>query len=267
MSQDIARNVALVTYGNLFLQDRGIDFDIDRLITDNCYNLDFVDSPIENIAGSSKVIASDASKWYRYLKDNGAKKIKLLFKKSEQIDLPDHISTAFVGGGSNWFIEVQFDSTSDLYLSGWMPSEDMGFNNRRTHYLRFNHDMTHLDDPSPSVRESREQLQAALHAISEFANEFDHVRHWVKNFEYARTVLLELEPEVTNEFLPAGIYSKEAHQLIEAAFSSWVFGGMGSWNDMAHMAMSIDDHGRHAKLSEELYAGICNAIVSGVNSY
>jgi len=267
MSQDIARNVAMVTYGNLFLQDCGNDFDIDRLVTDNCYNLDFVDPPIENIAGSSKVLATDANKWYKYLKDNGAMKLKLFYKPSEHADLPDHISTAFVGGGSHWFIEVQFDSTSDLYLSGWMPSEDMGFNKRRTHYLRINHEMKHLDDPSLSVDESRENLSTVLRELSEFVNEFDHTKPWLSHFEYALTILREFEPIVADEFLPAGIYSKNTHQLIEAAFRSYVFGGMGSFNDMAHMAMSSENHGRHAKLSEELYAAICTAIVSGVNSY
>ena len=106
MSKDIDRNVALVTYGNLFLQNRGNDFDIGKLVTGNCYSVDFVGAPIEGIAVSSKVLASDANKWFSYLKDQGAKKLILFYKESEHIDLPDHISSAFVGGGSQCFIEV-----------------------------------------------------------------------------------------------------------------------------------------------------------------
>jgi hypothetical protein len=267
MSKDIARNVALVTYGNLFLQGKGSDFDIDTLVTHNCYGLDFVDPPIDGIAGSSKVLASDTNKWFGYIKDQGAKKLKMFFKKSEQSGLPDHISSAFVGGGSYWFIEVQFDSTSDLYLSGWIPSGDVGNDTRKTHYLHFNHDMIHLDDISLSVSDAREKLNTVLQELSAFAAEFKHITPWVSNFENARSTLTDFEPNVADEFLPVGIYSKEARQLIEAAFASWVFGGMGSWNDMAHMAMSSDNHGRHAKLSEELYWAICTAVVAAVNSY
>lgn len=266
MSKNIARNVALVTYGNLFLQGKGAEFDIDTLITHNCYGLDFVDPPIEGIAGSIKVLASDTNKWFSYLKDQGAKKLKLFFKNSEQSDLPDHISSAFVGGGSHWFIEVQFISTSDLYLSEWIPSDGSGIDRRKTHYLRFNRDMTHLDDPSLSVSESREKLDTVLRELSDFAGEFEHVKTWVSNFENARNTLTEFEPKVADEFLPAGIYSKEARQLIEAAFASWVFGGMGSWNDMAHMAMSSDNHKSHTTLSEELYSAICDAVASAVNN-
>jgi len=265
MSKDIARNVALVTCGNLFLQDRGNEFNIEELVTDNCYSIDFVTAPIEGIAGSSKVLASDANKWFSYLKDQGAKKLKLFYKESEHIDLPDHISSAFVGGGSQWFIEVQFDSTSDLYLSGWAPSDNMGIGRGKTHYLRFNRDMTHLDDPSLSVSDAREKLRTILGELAEFSRRFEHVKHWANNFKNALNTLDKFEPTAEDEFLPARIYPKEARQLIEAAFASWVFGGMGSWNDMAHMAMSADNHKSHAQLSEELYSAICDAVVAAVN--
>ncbi len=264
MSQRLAMIVALVTYGNLFLQDRVNDFNIDRLVTDNCYSLDFVEPPIEGITGSSKVLASDANKWFKYLKDQDAKKLKLFFKTSEQIDLPDHISTTFVGGGSHWFIEVQFDSTSDLYLSEWSPSDDIGIDRRKTHYLRFNRDMTHIDDPSFSVSKSREKLSNVLHELIEFTGKFDYTKNWVDNFTNALSTLNEFEPPQSDEFLPAGVYPKETHQLIQGVFASWVFGGMGSWNDLA---FSGEDQERYTGLSADLYSTLCQAIVSGVNSY
>lgn len=264
MAKDIARNIALVTYGNLFLQDRGKEFDIEKLITDNCYSLDFVEPPIEDIAGSSKILASDVNKWYTYLKDQGAKKLKLFYKKSEHIDLPDHISAAFVGGGSYWFVEVQFESTSDLYLSGWAPPDNVGIGRGKTHYLRFNHDITHLDDPSPSVSESRETLRRILQELVEFAGKHEYAKHWVANFNNAILTLNEFEPTNEDEFLPAAIYSKEARQIIEGAFASWVFGGMGSWNDLSFYG---EDQERYEILSAQLYSTLCDAVVIGTNSY
>ena len=118
MSQKIEQVVALVTYGNLFLHNRGNDYDIDKLVTDNCYRLDFVDPPTDGIAASSKILASGAYKWFKYLKDQDAKKLKLYYRESPQTGLPYHISTVFVGGGSHWFIEVQFATTSAFYLRG-----------------------------------------------------------------------------------------------------------------------------------------------------
>ncbi|MBE0527415.1 MAG: hypothetical protein IH631_10760 [Candidatus Thorarchaeota archaeon] len=118
--------------------------------------------------------------------------------------------------------------------------------------------------PSPSVAESREQLQTVLQQLSKLAGKFEFSKHWVSNFEIPLTTLREFEPKVVDEFLPAGIYSKEAHQLIVAAFGSWVFGGMGSWNDLV---FSGDSQDLYTSLSDNLYSTICKAIVSAVNSY
>jgi len=264
MSQKLVQVVALVTYGNLFLQDRGSEFDIDKLVTDNCYRLDFIDRPIEGIAGSTKLLASDAHKWFTYLKDRGTKKLKLHYRTSSQLDLPDYISAAFIGGGSHWLVEVQFETSSDLYLSEWTPSEDVGLDRMKTHYVRLEHDMTHLDDSSLSVTKSREELSTVLEDLCEFAGKFDYSQHWVENFNNSKKMMKEFEPQSSDEFLPSGIFSKEARQLIAGAFASWVFGGMGSWNDLA---FSGEDQERYTSLSDKLYSTLCQAIVSGVNSY
>jgi hypothetical protein len=264
LSQYLNRNVTLVTCGNLFLNNRADEFDFDKLVTDNCYNIDFVDPPISDIAGSSNVIASDATKWFQYLKDNGAKRLKLFYHPAQHIDLPDHISTAFVGGGSYWYIEVQFDTTSALYLCEWIPSESTAYDSRKIHYLRINPEITHLDDTSLSVNEARENLSDILHELIEFTSKFDYTQHWSENFRHYLSVLQKFEPLPTDEFLPSGILSKAATQLIQGASASWVFGGMGSWNDLTFSGTDIYTYD---KLTRDLYTAICNAIVAGANSY
>ena len=107
-------------------------------------------------------------------------------------------------------------------------------------------------------------MNRVLKQISDFAGQFEYTQHWKTNFETARQTLFDYEPHEADEFIPHGLYSKEARQLIETAFSSWVFGGMGSWNDQA---FSGDDQDEYQMLSSDLYDAICRAIVSGVNSY
>lgn len=263
MSQDIVRNIALVTYGNVFLQKQ-TGFDLESLVTHNCYRLDFIDPPVKGIAGSAKILAKDTQMWFNYLKDQGAKRLKLHYQPTTQSEIPDRISSAFVGGGSHWFVEVQFQKDGDLYLSDWVSSEDSGIDRMKTHYLRIEKNTNHLDDSSLLVSESREHLQTVLQKLSKFAGKFEFSKHWVSNFEIPLTTLHEFEPSKEDEFLPAGIYSKEAHRLIMAAIGSWVFGGMGSWNDMAFNGDSQDVY---MSLSDNLYSTICTSIVSGVNSY
>ncbi|MHA1635266.1 MAG: hypothetical protein ACTSW8_06595 [Candidatus Thorarchaeota archaeon] len=264
MSQKLMQTVALVTYGNVFLRNQGREFDIDKLVNDNCYKFDFMELPVEEIAGATKILSSDAYKWFGYLKGQGAKKLKLFYKTSSHSDLPDHISTAFVGGGSQWIIEAQFETTSDLYLTEWYPTNEMGLDRQKIHCVRFSRDLIHLEDTSPSVDKSRERLSNMLQELAEFTGKFDYSKHWVDNFNNALTTLQEFEPSLSDEFLPAGIYSKDAHRLIQGAFSSWVFGGMGSFNDLS---FSGADQELYESLSKNLYSILCNAIASGVNSY
>ncbi len=264
MPKDIMRNVALVTYGNVFLQGHSEEFEIDKLITNNCFQIDFIDPPLEGIAGSTKTLAKDAFQWFKHLKEQGAKRLRLFYQTSNKTELPDHISVAFLGGGSHWLVEVQFKDRSELYLSNWIPPLNSGMDTRKAHYVRIEKDMSHLNDTSPSINDSRKRLQTVLETLSKFAEKFEHSKHWVSNFEGSLTTLLDFNPQIDDEFLPAGIYSKEAHRLIMGAFGSWVFGGMSSWNDLAFGGA---DQERYELLSETLYSKICEAIVSSVNSY
>ncbi|WP_288942563.1 hypothetical protein [uncultured Alistipes sp.] len=68
--------------------------------------------------------------------------------------------------------------------------------------------------------------------------------------------------QIARDILPKNNYSIDALQLLFAAFSSFVFGGMGSWNDGV-----AKNHKKHKELSKILYEDIVDAIVSAVNSF
>lgn len=262
MSRKLTQLVALVTYGNLHLQNRSDEFNLDRLITSNCYSIDFIDKPTEEIAGSAKVIAQNVENWFRYLKENSALKLKLHHHTASISGMPDHVSAAFVGGGSHWFVEVQFQNQSDLYLRGWEASDEWRLDTRKTHYVRFETSTPHLKDVVIPVKQARKELDNLLKELSDFAGEFEYSANWSDYFDNSRKILNDFEPQSSDEFLPAGIYSKEAHQLIQTTFVSWCFGGMGSWNDLT---FSGNDQKRYHQLSEKLYTILCDSLVAGVN--
>jgi len=193
MSNKFEQVVSLVTYGNLYLQNKSSEFDFENLVTQHCHGLDFINRPIEGIAGSDKALAADTNKWFDYLKGGDTKRIKLHYRPSSQTELPDHISSAFVGGGSQWFVEVQYEDKSHLYLSGWVPSE--GLVSHKTHYVLLERNLNHLDDLAPPVSESREQFGKVLGNLSEFAARFDHTQNWASNFSNSLKTLKEFEPQ------------------------------------------------------------------------
>jgi predicted butyrate kinase (DUF1464 family) len=56
-----------------------------------------------------------------------------------------------------------------------------------------------------------------------------------------------------------------AKQLLFSAGNAWVFGGMGSWNDLGFD--NKEDNETYDRLSEQLYSNINEAIIASTNTY
>jgi hypothetical protein len=250
--------VPLVTYANVILQGRDPDFDIERACTEYCHKLEFIEEPLEDMAGTTRVIAPDAFTWFRNLKDQGADRVKLQYQPSSLPELPDHITAAFVGGGSIWYVEVQLDDASHIYIE-----REQGTKPNKIALTRIHQDFDHLEDSS-SVSMAKDRLDKVLHSLIVFTGKFEFTQHWSENFERSRQALTHVQSSRVDDRIPNGVYSIEAIQLIEAGFASDVFGGMGSFTDLA---FSGADQEKYASLSKELYEAMCDAILSGVNSY
>ena len=264
MQKQLEQLVGLVSYGNGYLTERVPESAIADSMTKYCYGIQFITRSIEGIAGSSRVIASDAIKWFEHIRSHDAKRIRLHYQPSTQTGLPDHISAAFKGGNNGWLVEVVYENISDLYLSGYAPSEGPISDSWKTKYLLLEKNLPHLEEAMPSVNESRSHLAKVLERLSKFAAKFEDTHNWADIFANALQTLLEFEPPADDDLVPSGIYSIEARRLIEAAFRSLVFGGMGSWNDLVFSGQDME---MYRSLTERLYSLVCQAIVSGVNSF
>jgi hypothetical protein len=65
------------------------------------------------------------------------------------------------------------------------------------------------------------------------------------------------------DLAPEGLLSLSARQALAACQAAWVFGGMGSWNDMAFEGQ---EQARYEKLPDALFMELNEAVQSGVNS-
>ncbi|HEX5000423.1 MAG TPA: hypothetical protein VFY29_19525 [Terriglobia bacterium] len=65
------------------------------------------------------------------------------------------------------------------------------------------------------------------------------------------------------DLAPDGALPLAARQLLGAAQAAWVFGGMGSWNDVSFEAV---DQAHYERLSEDLFQLLNTAIVVGANA-
>jgi hypothetical protein len=103
-----------------------------------------------------------------------------------------------------------------------------------------------------------------LHEIHEFS-----LRHtegaYTRNFAEALTALEDPDAEVGfhRDIALPGQLSANARSLLKASMRAWVFGGMGSWNDMG-FEKSLQTE--YENVSEGLFAILHEAIEAAVSS-
>ena len=238
MNDIIAQVIAIIGYGNDYLQVGNLLYDFDsNCIFQYCKSVDFIYQKKKGLF-SKKVemlVADSPTGWFKYLNEKGCLKLRLHFK-SQRSD--DYMTAGFVGGGGIWLIETVFEDHSDFWNAEWSSINQNAPDNKiwQVKYKCISKDRPTIDKQY-DLLEIKTRLKNSLTQIESFALE-ENLEYWGKLFESARRL------------------------LVFAAFSSFVFGGMGSWNDGV-----AKNHKKHKELSKILYEDIVDAIVSAVNSF
>src|SRR5262249_46335868 len=117
-----------------------------------------------------------------------------------------------------------------------------------------------LQPQQPDLGEARASLDRALTDARAFAAKA-HVPGWGDAFTDAIETDDDRPPYMPDLMDPA--FPAAARHLIAKAARSWVFGGMGSWNDLGFSDESR--RAEHAEVSRRLFAAVLNACVAAVN--
>jgi len=111
----------------------------------------------------------------------------------------------------------------------------------------------------------KSQLIGILERISAFAR-VRHLDNFAAIFNQESALVASSEPLRSvyhTDIAPASRVSTTSAQLLAAAQTAWVFGGMGSWNDLG---FDGPDQVLYDELSEELYRFLNSAILAAANS-
>jgi hypothetical protein len=164
-----------------------------------------------------------------------------------------------------WAIEVISPSTTEFWWPHWSvisprPSEGGVW---RVEYTAGPY-VDPLQD-MPDSRATSTELELALVEVSALSNELGESNQWKRiAFAPALEALRGERNELVSGSLPNELGISTSRQvLLTAAARAWVFGGMGSWNDM----WFEDDSFRHRyeAVTSRLYAAISFAFVAAAN--
>jgi len=114
------------------------------------------------------------------------------------------------------------------------------------------------------LEEARSKLWDALKEAREFSSKL-RSDMWAQIFNKALDCYSATRPEFSyhHDLIPESYYSLKARQLLAAAEQAWVFGGMGSWNDIGFNNPLTTR--KYNKISKRLYSSTLTAFVAATN--
>ena len=210
-------------------------------------------------------VSRSCAPWFADLRSRGATALRL--SRSEKTPrnraLAPHVEAGFSGGLDVSVAACFPGDRFELWSGHWAVTAPQ-HPEHRIWNARFDGVPTRIKlSHGPALDDSARRLGAALDAALSLVAGRPHFESWEKTFRDARAVLSSASPEVPYhpDLLPSDGYTLEARRLLAAAGHSWVFGGMGTWNDVA-----LDDDARYRPVTVELFEAVLQALVAATNS-
>lgn len=262
MNVPILRALLLTCAGNAFLRGRdlaGFWPDAKVFMFSKVCDFRLVDDK------SDRERAPNPLAWFETLR--GAKGLRLHQTiqppgPGQTLAVPERMMAGFVGGGRTWLIEVVGEGASTLW-QGFSRLGDRNESERkiwRDSYLRIGETTPQDSAPTP-LPLMADELNSVLTEIEALARRMSYAP-WPDVFGAARACLTAVD-RIDPDFARYADFSDAQQRLLAAVSSSYVFGGMGSWNDIAPADEYQADYDR---LSEHLYTTLNDAVCALANS-
>jgi hypothetical protein len=264
----IAQAAALAIFGNDILRGYSREnFWPASTVFKFCKAVRFVVLSGEATTPAESPFAEDPMQWIARLRDEGTSSLRLHAVAHDDPGMSDRMSVGFVEGGGRWLIETQQAQASDLWQARWqvVNKDDPDQKIWDAAYYRIDQGRPHIPLQTKSLTALRQDLMTVLSGIEAFA-----ARHKLEHFAGAfrkATALLSSDHPLAETYhfdlAPTAAMPLEAKQLLGAVQAAWVFGGMGTWNDLG---FDGDDQRENDALSGELFLLLNQTLCSAINT-
>lgn len=269
MQGTIAQLLSLAAHGNHYLAGCLDDsYYPDNSTFKYCKFVKFMDLQRSGTRLYEREYAGDPNSWFKKLKEAGVVQLRVRYISTNKEQVSDRLSVAFVGGGGRWLIEVVKPTNSDFWEASWAVGDrdDPQRNIWHVKYGRILRDARQPEPPVPLVKDVKQQLQEALKRISVFAH-MHNCTNFGDCFDQGLKALNDppFNSDKEYQIFPDAYASTEYHQLLSACQRAWVFGGMGSWNDIGFNDAATQNE--YVQLSDNLFNLINLSLIVASNPF
>jgi hypothetical protein len=264
----IAQAAALAIFGNDILRGYSREnFWPASTVFKFCKAVRFVALSGEAAKPTESPFAEDPMQWITRLRQEGTTRLHIHAFAHDDPGISDRMSVGFVEGGGRWLIETQQARVSDLWQARWqsLNKDDPDRKIWDVAYFRIDHGRPHIPLQTRSITALRQDLMMVLSKIEAFAAR-QKPEHFAGTFRKATGLLSSDHPlseTYHSDLAPTPAIPLEAKQLLAAVQAAWVFGGMGSRNDLG---FDGDDQREYDALSGRLFLSINQTLCSAINT-
>lgn len=267
MTGPIAQIVALTCHGNALLKgDTVPGFFPGNSTCQFCERVTFVELRKPLLVTLREIqVAKKPDEWFAYLKGRDARGIRLACQPQNDPQISDRMSAGFVGGGGTWSMEALFPNKRCEFWQARWEVWNQNAPERRVWRVTYGRVAETKSKPyaSQNLEATEERLLKALREISAFSERHD-CGGFTDSFSQGISSLTSAERHgYYKDLSPPGLLPARASAVLDAAQSAWVFGGMGSWNDMGFNGADGKEYDR---VSEQLFQALTEAICVAVNA-
>mgnify|MGYP001157463013 FL=1 len=265
MQVPILRALAMVATGNAALAGRDVSgfYPGDPLFRFTA-SLDFL-APSD--AGALKSVAHGPADWFQKLRKRECRGLRLHnapMQKSQKLGhIDERMLVGMVGGGPRWLIEPVYPDRSELW-EGFDRVGDKNAADRKiwlSAYVLIG-EAESAQSVDTNIKGAAMDLRDALLTIEAVARQMSGAP-FADVFVAARETLEGKDLPYPLEFLHFAQMKPEAERLLKAAGRAWVFGAMGSWNDLVPEPALKP---RYEAASKTLFSALQRAVLVSANS-
>jgi hypothetical protein len=177
--------------------------------------------------------------------------------------LPWHHQAAFAGGLPAGLLTTS-SGGSELWRASWSVG-NRDAPDRRIWQVNYHNIQVAFGPHRVDVREAAAALLASLQRAHAFATRHD-LDPWHRIFTNAQQQwsATDAEPVYHQDLFPDGCYDSTSRRLASMAQAAWVFGGMGSWNDLGFP--EADPQTEYEQITHDLFTSVMHACLASANA-
>ena len=269
MNGPLTQFVALTCHANAFLRGRPVPpFFPGNSTCQFCDWVKFVKASKSLFGKPTETpAAAHPDAWFEYLKAEHVVAVRLSSTPQNRPGISDRMASAFVGGGGTWAMEtIRPKGKSGIWLSRWAVWNQNAPERRiwRGDYGQVS-EIPSRAAADGNLESAGTRLRSALTEIQAFSAERE-CGGFTACFARAIETLESGGAKrhgYHQDLIVDGSAPESAAGLLDACQSAWVFGGMGSWNDMGFEG---SDQREYDRVSELLFTALNETIQTAANA-